>query len=366
MKLRLLLILFVAAQMRGPTLGQQVAKPHLDAGVQATAAEAPESTTAPPKKSITVAADGTGDFKDIQTAVDSAPQGNLILRIKPGRYTQAVSIPTNGVELHGLGAKPEDTILTFGNSHGMAGGTGKSASTTVSGDDFLAENLTIANSFSQDQPDEIKDAQAVALLALGDRQVYRHVRILGAQDTLYANSKTCHSEAEIAAAKPCQASRQLYVDSYIEGHVDFIFGDSKAVFLRDELHALPHSVVTLTAQSRVYPAEDSGYLFLDCSVTGPDPVTLAPDLLLGRPWRAYSTVFFLNTDFKAPLNPAGWSDWDDKLKTSIYAESGSHGLAGDVTERIAGTFQLTAKEAAGHTVATWLAGPDHWNPEAAH
>ena len=144
----------------------------------------------------------------------------------------------------------------------MAGGTTASASTTISGDDFYAENLTFDNSFSRDQPhDATGDMQAVALLSLGDRLrcIGIFVFRIGAQDTLYANSKTCHSTEEIAAAKPCRAARQYFSDCYIEGHVDFIFGDAKAVFDHCEIHANPQQLVNLTAQSRVYQAEDSGY-----------------------------------------------------------------------------------------------------------
>ena len=315
---------------------------------------------AAPKKVVTVAADGSGDFKDVQAAVDSAPSGGVVIRIKPGVYKQLLTIATPGVELRGLGAKPDDVVLTFNNSHGTAGGsTTKSASTTISGDDFYAENLTFDNSFSSEHPDIHTDAQAVALLTLGDRQVFRHIHLIGAQDTLYANSKTCHSNEEIAAAQPCHAARQYFSDCYIEGHVDFIFGDAKAVFDHCEIHAIAHQIVTLTAQSRVYPAEDSGYLFLHCTVTG-DPG--ATDILLGRPWRAYSTVYFVDTDFKAKLNPAAWAEWDGKLKTSTYAEFGSHGESGDAKDRIAGTRVLTAAEAAKLTVRDWLTGSDGWNP----
>ena len=315
-------------------------------------------------KTVTVAADGSGDFKDVQSAVDSAPAGHLTVRIKPGTYHQVVTIKANAVQLRGLGAKPEDVVLTFGNSHGTAGGsTTKSASTTISGDDFYAENLTFDNSFSRDQPEAHGDAQAVALLSLGDRQVYRHVRLIGAQDTLYANSKTCHSADDAKAGVACHAARQYFSDCYIEGHVDFIFGDAKAVFDHCELHAIANPAVMITAQSRLYAAEDSGYLFRDCTVTGAADAT---NIVLGRPWRAYSTVVFLNTNFKAQLNDAGWSDWDGKLATSNYSEYGSHGKAGDLTKRLAGTHVLSASEAAKISVAGWLSGADGWKPEAIH
>ena len=117
---------------------------------------------------------------------------------------------------------------------------------------------------------------------------------------------------------------------------------------------MAHSMVTLTAQSRVRPEEDSGYPFCDCTVTAE---AVAQEILLGRPWREYSTVVFLNTDFKAPLDPKGWLEWGGRLKTSDYEEYGSHGMAGDVTQRIAPSRQLTAAEAAKDTTNAWLAGP---------
>jgi len=160
----------------------------------------------------------------------------------------------------------------------------------------------------------------VALRVTGDREIFRHVRLLGYQDTLYADSKTCHSTGETGT---CRASRQYFGDCTIEGHVDFIFGDAKAVFERCEIHGMAHSMVTITAQSRVRPDEDSGYLFRDCTVTAEAG---AAEILLGRPWRETSTVVFLNTDFKAPLDPKGWLEWGGRLKTSDYAEYGSHGL----------------------------------------
>jgi len=286
------------------------------------------------------------------------------INIKPGEYRQLIAIHTDGVELRGLGKRPEDVVLSFDNSAGTPGpdgkqlGTGRSGTVTVTGDDFLAENLTMANDFEKLHGRTNEGAQAVALHITGDREVLRKVRLLGYQDTLYADSKTCHALDSGA----CHASRQYFGDCYIEGHVDFIFGDAKAVFDRCEIHGMAHSMVTITAQSRLRPEEDSGYLFRNCTVTAePD----AKDILFGRPWRDYSTAVFINTDFKAPLDPKGWLEWGGRLKTSDYAEYSSKGQSGDLTQRIAPSHQLTAAEAAKDTTKAWLAGPDSWNPEAA-
>ncbi len=124
---------------------------------------------------------------------------------------------------------------------------------------------------------------------------------------------------------------------------------------------MAHPVVTLTAQSRLRPSEDSGYVFRDCTVTA-DPG--AQDILLGRPWRDYSTVVFLNTDFEAPLDPKGRAEWGGRLKTSDHAEYGLHGQAGDVSQRIAPSRQSPPGiEAAKYSTKAWPAGTDNWDPE---
>jgi len=315
------------------------------------------------KKTLVVAADGSGQFKTVQEAVDSAPDGNVRINIKPGEYRNLISISTNGVELRGLGKTPEDVVLVYDNSAGTPGtdgkqlGTGRSGTMMLTGDDFYAENLTIANDFEKRHERSNQGSQAVALHVTGDREVFRKVRFMGYQDTLYADSKLCHAPGD---GSTCHAARQYYADCYIEGHVDFIFGDAKAVFDRCEIHTMPHVMDTLTAQSRLRPEEDSGYVFRDCTVTAAEG---SEDILLGRPWRAYSTVVFLNTDFKAPLDPVGWKEWNGALATSDYEEFDSHGMAGDVSERIAPSKQLKAADIAKYATKVWLAGADGWDPE---
>src|SRR5262249_9134647 len=106
------------------------------------------------KKVVTVAADGSGQFKTVQEAVESAPDGNIRINIKPGEYRALINVSTNGVELHGMG-KTQDTVLIYDNAaltpgpDGRQLGTGRSATMMVTGDDFTAENLTIANDFEK-------------------------------------------------------------------------------------------------------------------------------------------------------------------------------------------------------------------------
>ena len=81
----------------------------------------------PRKKTIVVAADGSGQFKTVQDAVDSAPEGNIRVNIKPGEYRALIHITTNGVELHGLGKTPQDTVLIYDNAALTPGPDGRQA-----------------------------------------------------------------------------------------------------------------------------------------------------------------------------------------------------------------------------------------------
>lgn len=319
------------------------------------------------KPVVTVAADGSGDFKTVQAAVDAAPEHGEVVRIKPGVYKEKLAIPQNGIELRGLGTKPGDVVLTYDDSAKSAGGTGKSGSVTVRGNDFIAENLTIQNDWEKTHERMGEGAQAVALNISGDREVLRHVRLLGYQDTLYAGSNTCHAKEDVG--KPCQAARMLFEDCYIEGHVDFIFGDAKAAFRNCEVHGMTHPVIALTAQSKLFPEEDSGYLFLHCAITADVAVD---KVYFGRPWRAYSTVYFIHSEVKGTvIQPEGWMEWKNpdgtgKLATSTYAEFNTHDANGPVKvdNRIAPSRQLTKAEAAKISVGNWLAGTDGWKAEA--
>jgi pectinesterase len=310
------------------------------------------------KPTATVAADGSAQFKTVQQAVNSSTDAGLIIRIAPGIYREKLLITQDHIELRGTGQTPQDVVLTYDDSARTAGGTSKSYSVSVTGNDFFVENLTIQNDWEKHNARIGEGSQAVALFLTGDREVLRHVRLLGYQDTLYAASKTCKVPGD-AGITPCQASRQLFEDCYIEGHVDYIFGDAKAAFVNCELHGMTHPVVEITAQSRAYPLEDSGYLFLHCLITADAAVD---KMYFGRPWRAYATVYFIDSTVRdAVIQPEGWSEWSGKLATATYADYGTKGWS--PAHQVAPAKLLTKKQAQQLTVKNWLEG---WNAEAVH
>jgi pectin methylesterase-like acyl-CoA thioesterase len=293
---------------------------------------------------LTVNADGSGDFKTVQAAVDAAPGDGASIRIGPGTYREKLTVSKPHIQLRGTGSDASKVILSYDESAGTAGGTTKSASVTVSGDDFYAENLTMENTFSRTLPLTREGSQAVALRISGDRAVLRNVRFLGYQDTLYATGKP---------------SRQFFQDCYIEGNVDYIFGDARAYFENCEIHSLARAVVYITAQSKLHADERSGYVFDRCRLTAaPD----AKKIYLGRPWRAFSSVVFLNTMMGPEIASEGWHEWEHdgkpSLPTAFYAEYKSSAPGASLTRR-----QLSEAEASQFELMTFF---DGWNPREVH
>jgi pectin methylesterase-like acyl-CoA thioesterase len=308
------------------------------------------------QKTITVGATGA-DFTTIQAAVSAAPEEGAVIRIRPGVYREVVHVDKPKIQLRGEGDDWTKVVLVYGNSAASTCGTSCSATLFVTASDFFAGNMTIANDYSKtsDVP-----SQAVALSVRADRAVLRHVRLLGAQDTLYASSMGCMKDGS-----ECKTGRQYYTDCYIEGHVDFIFGDAKAVFESCEIHSIPHGPGGyLTAQSNTRPGQDAGYVFNHCRITA----DAAGEVYLGRPWRDYSTVIFMNTDIEAPIMAAGWSDWKSapqpRLPTATYAEFHSSGPGANAKAREPYSRQLTPEEAKKYETKAYLEGADGWDPTA--
>jgi polygalacturonase len=317
------------------------------------------AVTVPPEDpTLYVAASGTGDYYSIQRAIDMAPAEGAVISIAPGVYRETLKITKPNIHLRSPYDDPSKTVIVFDKSAGTSGGTFNSATVDVRADGFTAENLTFANDFNTTHPQLPQGSQAIALLITGDRAVFRNMRLLGNQDTLYAASRPC-----TPADGACATSRQYFENCYIEGNVDFIFGDANAVFENCEIHSTPHPLGYVTAQGKREPNHDSTYVFNHCKLTAESGVQ---HVWLGRPWRPYASVVFLNTEMGAHIEPAGWREWHPgetkSIETAFYAEFNSSG-PGASPQRDPHTKHLTADEAARFETKRFLAGKDGWDPQ---
>lgn len=309
-------------------------------------------------KPIIVAPAG-GDFSTVQAAIDAVPKNDPAPRtilIKPGTYKELVKISKgqSRITLRGDGKTPADTVLTYDwfaksvdPKTNKEVGTRGSASTVIEGSDITCENLTFENTAGD-------VGQAVALRTAGDRLVFRKCRMIGWQDTLYAND-----------------GRNYYDRCRIEGRVDFIFGRAVAVFDHCEIHSKNGGFVTAASTNE---SEPFGYVFLDCKLTGDDKPYGGPGgkpgpgsalAYLGRPWRPMASTMFVRCSMGPHIRPEGWAEWkDDKgqAKPARYAEYRSTGPGANPDKRAAWSKQLTKAEAEAITVEKVLAGKDGWDP----
>ena len=293
----------------------------------------------PNSKGTTLSSD---EFPTIQMALDHAPQtgpgGRLYLHIAPGVYHERIIVTQNRprTTMLGTGAKPEEVVITASQNAKSAGGTFLSSTVDVDGEGFEADNLTFENAAGN-------TGQAVAITVRSDRSIFKNCRFVGDQDTLFADF-----------------GRQYYVKSYIEGGVDFIFGNASAVFDDSEIHVIRPGYVT--AQSRTSLDQPTGFVFLHARITA-----VAMDgksFFLGRPWRRFSRVIFLSSEMPDSLSPQGWAPWSNGggIEDTFYAERLSTGPGARIQSRLAGSHQLNAEESAQFAPITFLKGSDHWNP----
>ncbi|MGX1350730.1 pectinesterase [Bradyrhizobium elkanii] len=287
-------------------------------------------------------------YHSLQAAIDALPAQGGDIQIAPGIYREKVKVFKSGVHIKGSGRTPGDTVIVYGDGAINVGGTIRSATLDASGDDFRLDNLTIQNDYALNSANPA--SQAVALSVTGDRDIISRVRLLGAQDTLFAGK-----------GQNGRMSRQYFSDCYIEGHVDFIFGNAKAYFRHCELHGIANQAVVYTAQSKAAPDEDSAYVFEHCILTAD---SAARDVALGRPWRPYATVVFLSTKLDAPVVAEGWREWapgkTNSLRTAYYAEYKSTGVGANPAGREPYSHQLTDGEAAKWSLKTFFAGATNW------
>ena len=289
---------------------------------------------------IVVSRDGTGNFRTLQEAIESARafmDYTVTIYVKNGVYKEKVIVPSWVENIDIIGEDRDKTIITYddhANINKM--GTFRTYTVKVEGSDITFKNLTIENNAAQ-------LVQAVALHTEGDRLKFINCRILGNQDTIYTGAKF---------------TRLYFKDCYIDGTTDFIFGPSTALFEDCIIHSKRNSYVTAAST----PKEAKyGYVFKHCKLTAEPGVD---KVYLGRPWRPYAYTLFIECELGKHIVPAGWHNWGKQSneETARYMEYKNTGEGANVSERVAWSKQLTKKEAEAVTVDAIFSTQSNWNP----
>ena len=289
---------------------------------------------------IVVSRDGTGNFRTLQEAIESARafmDYTVTIYVKNGVYKEKVIVPSWVENIDIIGEDRDKTIITYddhANINKM--GTFRTYTVKVEGSDITFKNLTIENNAAQ-------LGQAVALHTEGDRLKFINCRILGNQDTIYTGAKF---------------TRLYFKDCYIDGTTDFIFGPSTALFEDCIIHSKRNSYVTAAST----PKEAKyGYVFKHCKLTAEPGVD---KVYLGRPWRPYAYTLFIECELGKHIVLAGWHNWGKQSneETARYMEYKNTGEGGNASERVAWSKQLTKKEAEAVTVDAIFRTQSDWDP----
>ena len=289
---------------------------------------------------IVVSRDGTGNFRTLQEAIESARafmDYTVTIYVRNGVYKEKVIVPSWVENIDIIGEDRDKTIITYddhANINKM--GTFRTYTVKVEGSDITFKNLTIENNAAQ-------LGQAVALHTEGDRLKFINCRILGNQDTIYTGAKF---------------TRLYFKDCYIDGTTDFIFGPSTALFEDCIIHSKRNSYVTAAST----PKEAKyGYVFKHCKLTAEPGVD---KVYLGRPWRPYAYTLFIECELGKHIVPAGWHNWGKQSneETARYMEYKNTGEGANASERVAWSKQLTKKEAEAVTVDAIFRTQSNWNP----
>jgi autotransporter-associated beta strand protein len=316
---------------------------------------------------IVVAIDGSGDFTSLQAAINAAPSNSerkTIIYIKRGLYnTEKLIIPGDKINITLIGENRQESIISY---HIYDCTSGKcpvedaalwtgdniatSATLTILGDGFRAENLTIQNTAGP-----VGQAQAITVRA--DKCVFINVDFYGYQDTMYFWS---------------DAKRSYFEGCLVVGRTDYIYGSGTVFFESCEIRSWGGGWITApsTAQTQPY-----GFVFNQCQLTyalnSPRVGDDGELVRFGRPWHNYPKVAWLNCEMTEMIHPEGWGDkWNmDYADTSedlhLY-EYNNKGPGADMSGRAdwAGIKELTDQQALEYTAQIVMAGSDDWDPTA--
>jgi pectin methylesterase-like acyl-CoA thioesterase len=292
------------------------------------------SGPAPGTNALTVAADGSGDFCTIQGAVDFVPAANnnrVVINVRNGTYTEIVYIGSNKPFITVRGEDRVLTTIQYTNNNNANPSTTTRAVFGVDGNDFSLENITLQNTTPQG------GSQAEAFRGNALRVVLNRVNLKSFQDTLLLQSPGTNSAGGFVT------------DSYIEGDVDFVWGNGSAYFQNCELKMLRTNGIY--AQVRNGQGK-SGNVFVNCRLTSAAGITggfLAridpnPGLF------PFSQVVFINCAMGTHILPVGWrldnATTAPNVQFCEYNSTDLNGAPLDVSQRAPFSCQLTAAQAA--------------------
>ena len=325
------------------------------------------SASAVEKKKLDFVVGVDGDFKAAMNAARSSgasasnpfviffPDAEYDIGSLTGDENQMTSFTASNTSL--VGQSSDKTVLY---NKSVNEGISITATLKVSADNVYMQDLTLYNKANYGNEGNCGSAcRHDALMTVGDRLVYRNVKLLSTQDTYYTK------------LNGNKKGRSYWENGQIEGTVDFICGDGDVFFEGTNL-VMRRSGGYITASQN---NTDWGYVFNNTTITVTNN-SFNGTFYLGRSWGRAKTVF-LNTKMVAQPMAAGWGP-DMNSAPAVFGEYNSkdgNGNAVNTSQRktsfdggkdasTATTLKTVwnANDAAKYTLQNVLNGSDNWDP----
>jgi pectin methylesterase-like acyl-CoA thioesterase len=323
-----------------------------------------------------IAKDGSGDYTNIQAAVDAAPANRTspwLIFIKNGRYEELVRIPSSKPYLYFIGQDKEKVIITFSINCSSSpadsgweftkGNFGQSdcATVVVASSNFYAENISFENNYGvkyQNGP------QALAIKTSNDRFAFYNCKMRSFQDTWQTTTSGIND-------------RHYAYNCWIEGAVDYVYGAGDVFIDQSTLYNVRSGSVIVAPSHKT--GTKYGYVFNSCVIDG-NKAANDNSLKLGRPWHDSPIAVYLNSIMKIKPAAEGWTNMgvipklfaeynsmdengnpiDLSGRKTTYTQS-----AGEGGKTVSGLQAvLSTEEAAKYTYENVVSGSDQWNPRA--
>ncbi|CAL5196274.1 unnamed protein product [Lathyrus oleraceus] len=238
-----------------------------------------------PSKTITVNQSGKANFKTIQSAIDSVPEGNsrwIHIQISSGVYKEQIYIPQSKPCIYLEGFSRQTTSVEW-SIH-------ENATFETRANNTAAKGITFANTLNSPVLEVNGITQGVAARIRADKCVFYDCGFLGVQDTLFSD-----------------IGRHYFKKCFIQGGVDFIFGNGQSIFEDSNIFFSmgrngPKSDGVITAHYRKSPDDPSGFVFNRCKISG-----YGGKFELGRAMEAYARVIVADSYVSDSVKPEGWS-----------------------------------------------------------
>lgn len=325
-----------------------------------------------------VAADGSGNFTSVQSAVNALPATGGSIYIAPGTYPGDVTVVQPNVSMRGLGGDPTKVVITH--AGGAFGGSGfyayageftaaqnngsqlPSGSTVFTGDEgsatmvvakgvntavgtttlnpnnFYAEGFTLNNTYDTDTTTTTTTYAASSngnctanagpartyndlfnnsLLCASQALAIWITSDLAVMNNVYTGSlqDTIYAGSQGASGTSYVPARQLWFRGKVTGTVDYIFGDAAAVFDHSNIYTLPHG--TSVSGTATIEAQNKA------NQTGSSGDYLSGYIMSSDTFTSYTTGMS-GLEFGRPYGPySTWimlNDYIDQVNPSGYIE----------------------------------------------